>query len=541
MQSKAGLRIPALIALFWAPIIFFLAAVLPLPSAPAKSTALSDSYDTIDLRQRVRKIVLPNGMKFLLLRRSGAPVFSAEIRMRVGSIEEKAGSTGLAHFFEHMAFKGTDRIGSKDFANEGPILKQVIEVGSQIAELKKQGKPPEEYEGLTAQLKDLVAKENQYVVKNEFVQIYQKNGGDNLNATTSNDFTTYYISLPSNKLELWAYMESHRLKVRVLREFFSEIDVVAEERRMRYDNDPEGRLYEAFLARGFDKSPYKVNAIGTAEDIQTYTPQAAMEFYQTYYVPSRMVGAVVGNIDLDETEALVRRYFGSLEKKPDRPRKFEKEVFDQSYPRSITLAGPDKPRFYMGYHRPANPHPDDEVFDMIQSIMCEGRSSRLYRRLILEKKRVASVDCYGSLPGARLDSLFAFHASPLDGFTNAEIAGLIREEIAKLASAGPTERELAIVKNNIDADLIYSMESNAGLASKLTFYESLTGDWRYVYHFQKRVHEITAGDVKRVIKSYFVTGREVMATLEEEFGRAHWPRLKRRWLELVKMGAEGTP
>lgn len=468
-----------------------------------------------DLRARVKKIVLDNGMTFLLLKREGAPFFAAEIRVRVGSIEEDPGRSGLAHFFEHMAFKGTDTIGTSDFALEKPLLDQVLKTGTQLTEFKKQGKPAKEIKVLADKLAELTAQQNQHINKNEFVEIFQRSGGTNLNATTSNDFTTYYVSLPTSKLELWAYLESRRLKTRVLREFFTERDVVAEERRMRYDNAPEGRLYEALMQKAFDKSPYKTIAIGTAEDIQNYTPQAAMEFYQKYYIPSRMVAALVGNFDLNEAEKTVRQYFSDLPRGTDEKRTFPQEKFDSSYPRRVTLTGPDKPRFYLAFHRVANPHPDDEVFDVIQQILCEGRTSRLYRKLVIEEKRVAGVDCLSSQPGARLDSLFNFYAMPLEGHTNKEIEGIILAEIKRLADEGPTAEELEIVKNNIDADFIYSLESNEGLASKLTFYEVLTGDWQYIYHFQKRVHEITPDDVKRVMKTYFVPGRQVSATLEQ--------------------------
>jgi predicted Zn-dependent peptidase len=483
----------------------------PVSTAPVTTPA---SGDNLDLRSRVRRIKLDNGMTILLLKREGAPIFAAQIKVKVGGIEEEPGASGLAHFFEHMAFKGTDKIGTKDYEKEKPLIDQMAVVGTKIAEMKRDGKGPEAYQDLMAQRKDLEKQLAQYEVKNEFVDIFQRNGGADLNASTSNDFTTFYVSMPSNKLELWAYLESTRLGTRVLRELFSEVDVVAEERRMRYEDSPDGHLYEAYNATAFKVSPYGVPVIGYAKDIQTYTPELAQNFYKKYYVPARMVVAVVGNFDLDAADAMMRKYFSRIPKGVNPPMDFPKEPLT-GFPRDVTLTGPEKSRFYLGYHRPAHPHPDDIVMDVIQNILCEGRTSRLYKRLVLDEKKVAAVDCYSSIPGARLDSLFTFFAVPLQGHNNHEIITNIKEVVAKLAEEGPTEQEMQIVKNNIDAELIYSLDSNDGLASQLAFYESLTGDWQYIYELQDRVHSITADDVKRVLKSYFNPDREVAALYEQ--------------------------
>lgn len=495
--------------------VFFLVAAVCVCVLLSCETGRQTS--SLDLRDRVKKIVLDNGMTVLMLTRQGAPVFSAQIKVRVGNVEEEEGSYGLGHFFEHMAFKGTETIGSLDFTKEQEILNKVLEIGAEIAKLHREGAPQKDVEALVRQRRELEEEQKKYIVKNEFTEILQSNGAVGLNASTSNDFTTYYVSLPVNKLELWAYMESERLKNPVLREFFTEVDVVAEERRMRIDNAPDGRLYEAFVNAAFDKSPYKVVVIGPLKEILDYTPQAAREFYRKYYVPQRMVAALVGNFDLEKAESIVRRYFGSLPKKSDGGTAVPQEAFDpRTFPREAVIKGPDRPRFYVGYHRPAHPHEDDIVFDVIQNLLCEGRTSRLYKKLVIQNKKAAFVGCYVSIPGARLDSLFSFYAMPLEGHTNREIKVDIFYEVQELASEGPAESELKKVINNIDAELIYSLQSNRGLAGQLAFYESLTGDWEYLYHLQQRIHEMTAEDVKRVATKYFVRENEVAAYLEQE-------------------------
>ncbi|MCP5464364.1 MAG: insulinase family protein [Deltaproteobacteria bacterium] len=471
----------------------------------------------LDLRERVQRVVLDNGMTFLLLKREGAPVFSAQIKVRVGNIEEEAGSRGLAHFFEHMAFKGTSKIGTTDGKKEKEILDQIFEVGTQIVEMRKAGKKPEEYAHLVARRKALEEQQKELIVPNEFHHIYQANGGIGLNASTSNDFTTYFISLPANKLELWAYLESARFTDPFMRDFFTEVNVVAEERKMRIDNPPIGSMYETFVDLAFNEpNPYKTVVIGPAEDIQNYTPKVAQAFYDRYYIPSRMVATLVGNFDMDEAKRVIKKYFSKLPSHDDQNKKFATTTFDDTFPRQQTIYREDKPRFFFGYHRPAHPDPDDIILDVVQHILCHGRTSRLYKELVLEERKAVSISCYSAFPGARLDSLFLFHGMPHDGVSNKELKDLTLGIVNKLAQEGPSEQELQKVINNIDASLIYSLESNSGLADSLAHFESLTGDWEYIYDWQKRVKQIKATDIQRVIKKYFVPNREVTVFMERK-------------------------
>ncbi|MBF0103815.1 MAG: insulinase family protein [Deltaproteobacteria bacterium] len=479
------------------------------------SCSAFNNTETLDLKKRIKKITLDNGMRVLLLKRQGAPVFSAQIKVKVGNVEEQAGSYGLAHFFEHLAFKGTETIGTTDYAKERALLDQIFKIGTEIVNLKKQKGDAAKIAALVTQREQLEAEQKKLVVNNEFMQIYQRHGSVDLNATTANDFTTYYVSLPVNKLELWAYMESARFQTPVMRDFFTEVSVVAEERRSRIDNSPVGLLYEAFVDQSFDQSPYGVMVVGPAADIQNYTPAVARAFYEKYYIPSRIVVSVVGNIDIKETEAIIRKYFSSIPAKEDPKNNFTHENFDpKTFPRKKVLTGPEQPRFYLGYHRPAHPHDDDIIMDVIQDIMCSGRTSRLFKQLVLDTKKASFAGCYASIPGARLDNIFTFYVMPLKGHTNSELKKDIETEIEKLMTEGPSPYELQRVKNSIDADLVYSLQSNSGLASQLAFYESLTGSWEYIYTLQDRIHAITADDVKRVLKTYFVESGEVAVYYE---------------------------
>lgn len=483
--------------------LLFLSACIPNASTPK-----------LDLN--VRKVKLPNGLTCLLVHRGDAPVFSGFLRMKVGNIEEDAGSSGLAHFFEHMAFKGTPAIGSKSYADEQKILEELHRVGTRIVEERHAGKTEGELAPLKKELADWETKHQQWIDQNEFVRIYQRNGGADMNATTNNDYTNYFVSLPTSKLELWAYMESERLLHPVYREFYKERDVVAEERRMRYDNDPDGRLYEAFLSASFDQSPYRIPVIGYAKEIQDYTYAKAKEFHDRYYIPQRMVLAVVGNFNMDEAEATVRKYFGRLPTAEDKPKTIAEEKPAQNFPRATTVTGEDEPRFYMGFKRPTFPHADDEVFDVISSLLCDGRSSRLFSHLVKEKRMAASVNCYSSVPGVRLDNLFAFSATPLSPHTNQDVQKEMLEKIEELKQKPVNPNELEKVRKQIDAALVWGLKENMELAESITFYESLTGDWKYVYDIQKKIHAVKPQDIQRVAQTYFTDDKRITAFLEKQ-------------------------
>lgn len=463
-----------------------------------------------DFDLNVTKITLKNGIRVLLIKRPGAPIFSGFIRIKVGNIEESPGASGLAHFFEHLAFKGTHTIGTKDYTAEKENLAHLHALNSVIIKLKKENAPPAQIERLQKEFMERQQKETELVNQNEFVRIYQRNGGSDMNATTSNDFTSYFVSLPSNKLKLWSYTESERLKHPVLREFYKERAVVAEERRMRYDNSPDGKIYEAFMAASFDHSPYRINVIGFPEDIQNYTFEEAMEFRQKFYIPSRIVIAIAGNFDVEEAKKIITQNFEDIAPKEDTELKIEPENFTSpNFPRSKTIQAPDEPRFYLGFHRPAYPDPDDVVFDVIDQIMCEGRTSRLYSEIVQKKKLATTIGCFASLPASRLAGLFSIYAEPLKGHTNDEIKNEILSQIEDLKTRGVSEDELQKVRNRIKADLIWSLKSNMGLADSISFFEQLTGDWKYIYSVEEKMKAVTNDDIKKALVKYFVPQRQV--------------------------------
>ena len=269
-----------------------------------------------DLESRVVEFDLPNGMKFLVLKREGSPTFAAHISFKVGGVEESRGYTGAAHMLEHMLFKGTTTIGTKDWAKEKPLLEKMNQIGEELDHAVEDGAPAERIAQLRKSLKEAQAEHKKWIFSEEYSKLYQTQGGVGFNAGTSKDETTYIIRLPANKLELWAFIESERMLDSVFREFYAERDVVAEERRMSYENDPQGKLYERFLSTAFIAHPYGQPIIGWASDIEKLPLHEMERFYKAWYVPNNAVAALVGNVDPAQVKALAEKYFSRIPSKP---------------------------------------------------------------------------------------------------------------------------------------------------------------------------------------------------------------------------------
>ncbi len=223
-----------------------------------------------DLEKRVSKHTLANGLKILLVERHLSPIVSFYIRHRVGAVDDADGRTGTAHILEHMLFKGTKTIGAKNYAKEEKVLKSIAKTGRALDLEKKKGKDADKsrIESLTGELEALQNRHKELFVENEIDRLYTENGADDINASTGQDLTSYHTSLPSNKIELWARIEADRMANPVFRQFYSERDVVMEERRQRIESNPEGQLYEQFLAAAFIAHPYRRPIIGWASDIR---------------------------------------------------------------------------------------------------------------------------------------------------------------------------------------------------------------------------------------------------------------------------------
>ncbi|HZV81602.1 MAG TPA: pitrilysin family protein, partial [Geobacteraceae bacterium] len=340
--------------------------------------------------------------------------------------------------------------------------------------------------------------------------------GANYNAYTSKDGTTYLISLPSNKLELWAAIESDRMLNPVLREFYTERAVVMEERRRSYEAEPEGKLWETFLASSFNAHPMGQPVIGWMSDIANLTRTKAEDFLHRYYAPNNAIIAIVGDIDPDKTIAMVERYFGSIPPGVPVPPVAVEEPQQQGEKR-IEVVGDAGSELMIAFHKPTLPHKDDLVFDVIDMLLADGRTSRLHKKLVVEKQLAAGVGAF-TAPGSRYPNLFIVSATPQAPHTTAEVEAAVYEELEKLKTEPVSTRELEQILNRLEYEEARQMTSIGGLARNLTEYEAIAGTWRYLIDHRRQVAKVTPEDIMRVAKKYltrenrivgFITPQEV--------------------------------
>jgi len=470
------------------------ALALTLSTATAFGQGLAD---------KVQEYTMKNGMKILMVPRHTSPTVAAWIRFKVGSVDEHSDERGLAHLLEHMLFKGTTTLGTTNYAAEKPVLEKIEATAQKLMaeKLKNEKADEKEVARLGQELNRLEKEAEKYVVKEEFADIYARNGGSGYNAFTSKDGTTYIINVPANKLELWAAIESDRMQNAVLREFYTERAVVKEERRRSYDAEPEGKLWETFNANAFNAHPNGQPTIGWMSDIDNLTRTKAERFLHKYYAPNNAIMAIVGDIDPQKTIALVEKYFGAIPPGTPVPPVAVVEP-EQAGEKRTEVIGDAEPELMIGFHKPTLPAPDDYVFDVIDMLLTNGRTSRLYKKLIQEKQLATSVSSF-SAPGSRYPNLFIISATPRAPHTVTEVESAVYEELERLKTEPMTDLELKQILNHLEFEESRQMASNGGLARNLTEYEAVAGTWRYLIEHRQKVAIITAADVMRVAKQYF--------------------------------------
>ncbi len=482
-------------------------------------SAVALGQDVASFEKRVTVKKLPNGLTLLICERPEAPVFSFFTLVDAGSAQDPMRETGLAHMFEHMAFKGTDKIGTTDYAAEKPALAKVeVAYAAYIAERDKRvGQDPAKLKQLEKAWKDAIAAADKYVKSNEFGKIVEQNGGEDLNAFTSYDETGYHYSLPENRLELWAYLESERFLHPVMREFYKERNVVIEERRMRTDSNPFGRLLEQFTEEAFAAHPYHRPTVGWMSDLNYFSATDAQKFFDTYYVPSNMVVAVAGDIKAAQALPILEKYFGRLpaHSHPDETTTAEPP---QNSERRVVLLESSQPIYIEGYHRPDYRSKDDAVFDAISDLMSEGRTSRLYRSLVRDKKIASFSEGLTGYPGIKYPHLFAFIAVPLPGHKPEEMATAIHAEIDRLKKEDISDDELKMIKTRSKANLIRGLADNEGLATELATYQTRYGDWRELFRSVDRIDQVTKADIRRVANEVFTDTNRTVGIIENSGG-----------------------
>jgi predicted Zn-dependent peptidase len=479
------------------------------------SLALGQDLASFEKRTTVKK--LANGLTIVICERPEAPVFSFFTHVDAGSVQDPMGKTGLAHMFEHMAFKGTDTIGTRDYADEKVALAKVeVAYAAYIAE---RDKPVDRDEQKLAQLeqawKDAIAAADKFSApyNNEFGKIVEGEGGEGMNAFTNWDETGYHYSFPTNRLELWAYLESERFLHPVMRQFYKERNVVIEERRMRVDSDPMGRLLEQFTEEAFAAHPYHRPTIGWISDLNSFSATDAQAFFDKYYVPSNMVVTVVGDVKASEAMPIVEKYFSRIPARP-KPDTATTTEPPQNSERSVVLHDQSQPVYLESYHRPDYRSPDDQVYDAIADLMSSGRTSRLYRALVRDKQIASDAEGFTGYPGNKYPHLFAFYATPLPGHTTKEVGDAIHVEIERLKKEDISDEELKMIKTRAKANLIRSLGSNEGLAFDLGLYEARYDDWRELFRSVDRIEKVSKADIRRVASETFKPNNRTVGIIE---------------------------
>ena len=484
-----------------------LAVIILLMSFPLRA------QDLKELESRVTVHTLKNGMTVLLMERHASPTISFHIYYDVGSVDEQIGKTGLAHMFEHMAFKGTPTLGTKDYAKEKPVLARIDVLEAELTAARDRGETAAKIKAIEDELDKVQKEEDALVVSNEVGQLYEKNGAVGLNAQTGRDATEYYVSLPANKAEFWAALESDRMAHPVFRQFYKERDVVMEERRRSIDTNPVGKLFEELIVTAFEAHPYGLHSgIGWPSDLEHLTRQDAEAFFKKYYTPANATIAIVGDFKTADMIRLVDNYFSSIPSAPKPPRIYTVEPRQQGE-RRVELEFDTNPYLMIGWHRPDARSPDDVVLDVIQDLLSSGRTSRLYRSLVVEKKMAAGVQALSTAPltYGKYPTLFMIFGVPLAGHTTGELEKGIYEELDKLKETPVSPHELQKVVNQIDAELIRNLGSNAGMASLLAQTEVIEGNWKDLITYQEALHKVTPADVERVAQEIFKKANRTVA------------------------------
>jgi predicted Zn-dependent peptidase len=487
---------------------------------------------------KVDEFTLANGMRWLLYEQHDSPTVAAGWTARVGSVNERPGITGISHFFEHMMFKGTKTIGTKDAGEDLRIIEEQEKLReamrAEMAVMRdrlRRGEIPdmqnpenwtERYRELDKQFDALVQKQRAIVIKDQLDQLYTANGGEFLNAFTSEDQTAYFLRIPSNRLELWAWLESDRLLNPVFREFYSERDVVFEERRMRTESTPLGKFDEAFNATFWEASPYEWPVVGWPSDIPMYTLQQAKDYFATYYAPNNVTGVLAGDFRAAEVKPLLERYFGRIPRgKVDPPAVVTQEPKHVAEKR-FDAAAETSPTVRVWWLTVPQLHRDTPALDLLSDVL-SGRTGRLYKGLV--RGRQVANDVSASIDPRKYEGLFMVECTVKDGKEPAAVEQALYEELDKLKSEPVPAEELQKVKNAYKANAYRRLSSPFAVFMQLVRNDAL-GDWELINEAPERADAVTSADLQRVAKEYLTReNRTVGIFLRKEGGAPADPEL----------------
>lgn len=475
---------------------------VPLVGLLGFGLGLVNAQSLTDFEKTVTEFTLANGMHFIIVERHQAPVVSFNTYVNAGAVDDPVHKTGIAHMMEHMAFKGTETIGTRNWPQEKKALEEVERAYDRLLADRKKGGGEAAIKKAEERLKAAIDKADSLLEPNEYDRIVEQNGGVGLNAGTAEDSTNYFYSFPANRLELWFLLESERFLRPVFREFYKERDVVREERRMRVESSAQGVLVEKLLATAFTEHPYRITPGGLAEDIENFRMPEAFAFFRKYYVPANITVGIAGDVDPKQCRALAEKYFGRL-KAGIAPGKVPIVEPVQTAERRLGIPNKEQPLVVLAYKRPDQNDPDDHALDVLSEVLAGGRTGLLYKELVRDRKIALAAGVQPSFPGDKYPNLFLFFVAPNMGHTVEEMEKVsleLMERVKKEVDPAAIER----VKTKLRAGLIRRLDSNSGLASDMTAYHAAYGNWKRMFTELEDLQKVTADDVKRVARKYLV-------------------------------------
>lgn len=459
-----------------------------------------------EMASKVKTYTLSNGLQVIFYRRGEAPIFAGAVVVRVGGSDEQPGQTGISHLFEHMAFKGSRTVGTKDYRAEKRLLERLEELALEsnaAQELSPEQK--REWDEIHQKLREIW-------ISDDFTVRYEKHGAVGQNATTDKEFTKYFVSLPRSAFEFWCKMEADRLIAPVMRQFYQERDVVLEERRMRYEDDPGGKLYELLLGTAYQRHPYRDPVIGYERDIRALTARQLESFRKRYYVPSNMVVAIVGRVDPEADIKTVEEYFGAIPTGEPVRRAIMEEGLQEGQRRSdISMAA--SPEVIVAYRKPNYPHPDDPPISVMAEILAGGRTSPLYTELVKRKQIAASVG-HDEGPGVAYPNLLMFAGSVKAPHSPDTFLGAFDSVINRFRRSGATAEQLEIAKRSIGMEYLGHLRSNQSLALDFATSQLAYGTWKASVEWYDKMLQVSLADVQRVARQYLVPTQRTIGTIE---------------------------
>ena len=475
---------------------------------------------------------LDNGLKLLMVPRPGDPNIAAGWIARVGSVYERPGITGVAHLFEHMMFKGTQTIGTSDIDEDLAIIERLDAVKAELAVEEArllqahrlgQVETPDDPAARSARHRELLeefdqvlARQQELVIKEDFSRVYTAQGASGMNAGTSYDFTIYFINIPANKLELWFWMEADRLLNPVFREFYSERDVVHEERRLRTDSTPIGKFREQFDAMFWESSPYSWPVVGWPSDLEGMTREEALSFFDQYYAPNNLAAALVGDFDPEEAVELAERYFGRIPRGDRPPLEPRTREMPQLAEKRMVAHADTNPQVVVRYHSVPDGHVDEPALVVLGQLL-NGRTGRLYKSLVEDQK--VATNASGGQSGFKFEGMFELRGTAASDSTLEDVEQALYAELERLKTEPVTDRELQKVKNQNAAGNFRDLSGNFQLMMNLLIREGNRG-WETINTDPPLYDSVTAEDIMRVASAYFTPENRAVAIYYRQEGDA---------------------